>query len=195
MRSLSGHVTGDLFDHFGIPPGVADVDVNNLHGRAYNLIFNTWFRDENLQTSSVVDLDDGPDFVGDYVLLSRGKRHDYFTSCLPFPQKGDAVSLPLGTKAPISGLGVGIAETFPNAGLTLKDAVSISESYPNALNQTNADIFIRGTGPGAGEIPDVFADLSAVTAVTINELRQAFQVQRMFERDARGGTRYTENQS
>ena len=180
---------GSLGDYFGLPTQVAGLDYNNLHGRAYNLIWYEWFRDENLQDSVVVDKDDGPDTASDYVLLKRGKRHDYFTSCLPWPQKGDAVDLPLGTKATI-------AYDGPNVGTGLGYNFSVNSTANNdyRLLESNATNYIAG--PSAlsysADGYTLYADLSTATAATINQLREAFQIQRLYERDARGGTRYIE---
>lgn len=171
-----------LFDYMGLPINVNGIEFNNLHGRAYNLIWNEWFRDENLQDSVVVDKDDGPDSVNDYVLLKRGKRHDYFTSALPWPQKGDAVSLPLGTAAPINYDGV------PGSQIGV---YSVDQGIDRGVyadgGQSNR--LVLGTYAPADTL---YADLTTATAATINELREAFQIQRLYERDARGGTRYTE---
>lgn len=99
--TTTGFVNSTLFDYFGLPTGIDDIEVSAFWSRAYNLVYNTWFRDQNLQNSAVVDLDDGPDNPADYVLRRRGKRHDYFTSCLPWPQKGPSVSIPLTGDAPV----------------------------------------------------------------------------------------------
>ena len=88
---VTGETAESLHDYMGIPIGIPDLTFNVLHLRAYNLIWNEWFRDENLQDSIINNIDDGPDDIADYALKSRGKRHDYFTSSLPFPQKGDSI--------------------------------------------------------------------------------------------------------
>ena len=184
--AMGGVAEGSLGDYMGVPTKVNSLEYNSLHFRAYNLIWNTWFRDENLQDSVVVDTDDGPDTYTDYVLLKRGKRRDYFTSCLPFPQKGPDVNLPLGTQANI----------FTNTSSTA-NALGIFGGNNNVWTMTTAP------GPGAvvlqsdqgnpNPIPgQLYADLSNATSATINDLRLAFQTQKLYERAMRGGTRYTE---
>ncbi len=177
---------GSLSDYMGIPttPQVtASLEHVALWHRAYNLIWNEWFRDENLQDSVVVDVDDGADAIADYVLLQRGKRHDYFTSCLPWPQKGTAIDIPIGTSAPIT------HDAADNAILEVFSTVNASwDSMASDL----ANVDASGVTPGGPAANRMYADLSLATAATINELRQAFQLQKMLEKDARGGTRYTE---
>ncbi len=171
------------FDYMGLPVGFSNIGVSSLWNRAYNLIWNEWFRDENLQNSVFTSTSDGPDAAGNLAtVLRRGKRHDYFTSCLPWPQKGDSVSLPLGTRADVTvdnidDAVVGVYSTVDSDWRSLYDSTQIRRSAAGAL------------GSSADEL---YADLSTATAATINQLRQAFQVQKLLERDARGGTRYTE---
>lgn len=193
IPEVSGTVTeGSIFDHMGIPPGSSRT-FNNLHGRAYNLIWNEWFRDQNLQDSLVVETDDGPDTFANYALKKRGKRHDYFTSCLPFPQKGDSIDIPLGTSAPVDY----VPAATLNSNMLIRDAQTdgLDNGTLDNLQSNTSGHFVSASAAGPVILDPngrLVADLSSATAATVNQLRQAFQIQKLLERDARGGTRYVE---
>lgn len=190
----TGFLSGSFYDYCGLPVGVPGIRVSALPNRAYRLIFNEWFRDQNLQNAKAINLGDGPDAVNAQIgpLFRRGKRHDYFTSCLPWPQKGESVSIPLGTTAGVY--------ADPNTSPSFYFDATTND-YVLAQTSTSSARFaaVGGTGsPPASDLqmywrdPALFTDLSTATAATINQLRQAFQIQKLYERDARGGSRYTE---
>lgn len=181
-----GFGEGSLADYFGLPIDVGPISVSALPFRAYRRIYNEWFRDQNLQNIRVFETDDGPD-TNILSILPRGKRHDYFTSCLPSPQKGESVPLPLGTSAPVVPDG-------NNTSIAYADAIDAFGTVRNPDGTMNGGAGGDGTSfTYFGGATGLEADLTDATAATINELRQAFQIQRMLERDMRSGTRYVES--
>jgi hypothetical protein len=185
----TGYSNESLQDYLGLPTKVPDYEHSALFTRAYNHIYNEWYRDQNLVDSVTVDTGDGPDTVTNYTLLKRGKRHDYFTSALPWLQKGESVEMPLGTTAPIFGNGNHTSvfnDTDSTERKVFLDAAGNIEtsSAPSGLDELQFST-------NSGKI-GLSTDLSTATAATINQLRQSFQIQKLLERDARSGTRYAE---
>lgn len=185
-----GYNPGTLGDYFGLPTAgqitpAAAWTHSALPYRAYRLIYNQWFRDQNLINSVSVPLDDGPDTYGHETPYKRGKRHDYFTACLPFLQKGTAVAMPLGTSAPIRATSAAgsIVSVLQNTGSTYDTLQAMA---------VNTDISHDVFGAAGAASNRLWADLSGATSATINDMRTAIGVQQFLERDARGGTRYTE---
>jgi hypothetical protein len=176
---------GCLSDYFGLPIGglSSNIQVNALPYRAYALIYNEWFRDENLINSAYNNFGNTLDGDGDFPVQRRGKSQDYFTSALPWPQKFTAPSI----QSAVSGLGIAAADL--NVGTGAIGAVIDTFSQPNNTSYSNAyttgavPYWIKATAAG---YPQVYAEAS------VNSFRQAFLVQQLLERDARGGTRYTE---
>lgn len=212
-----GFIVGGLADHLGLPTvgqvtAGQVVTVSALPFRGYNRVFNEWFRDENLMASVPQNVGDGPDSINDYNLERRCKKHDYFTSALPWPQKGAVgVSLPIG----------GIATIRTNATPLITSGalnpVLSGRSTDAALITGPSSGFIRIPGINQGgqaglfrnydvnntgytvatqyaeSVPvNLYADLSTATGATINAQRLAVATQQFLEKDARGGTRYTE---
>ncbi len=185
-----------IYDYMGCPIDAATptgVRVNALHLRAYMRIWNHWFRNQNLFDTHYEPHDDGPDNPEGYVIRPRMKRPDYFTSALPWPQKGDPVTLNIGGKAPIEGIGIRDISDFTPVDYDMIETDGTLDHYDFATNAvgTGGEMQIKGSAASGGE-PLIYANLSEATGITINDLRESFQVQKILERDARGGTRYPE---
>lgn len=212
----NGFGFGSIYDYLGIPPD-KKLTVNALPLRACNLIYNEWFRDENLQDSLTVNTGDENDSPTTYSLFRRGKRHDYFTSCLPWPQKGDSVEVSLGGTAPVRISSTAADKKTVNipivsdGDLRIKDGSIRNLDIPAGVvafgvnrgaylfngHEANSGFSSAAYGGGLAsswstDSLSAFADLSTASPITINSLRYAFQLQKLLERDARGGTRYTE---
>ena len=175
-----------MADYFGIPVSNlgagAQLSVNALPFRAYQRIWDYHYRDQDLQDSFGHPTNDGPDADTSYAIRKRGKRHDYFTSCKPWQQKQEPIPLALGGKAPIgSNYDTGLV------GVT-NSSSAVVDLRPESSGDNRIQLGVSGVTADRG----LFADLGAASGVTITQLRNSIAIQQIFERDARGGTRYAE---
>ena len=210
-----GWSVGTLADYFGLPTGVGGLSVSALPFRAYALVMNEWFRDQNLQDPLVVPVDDATvvgvntgNFVTDCAKgglpYIAAKYHDYFTSCLPSPQKGPDVTLSVASQGNLPV--VPLSSSVPELGSAVKAKIRRSGAWVDPDYQGGASVGLTSGGalwidaPSStsfGEAAITPTNLWAVNSgnaivATINQLRMAFQIQKLYERDARGGTRYIE---
>ena len=185
----SGEAELSLSDYLTIPTKVPGLKFSALWHRAYQLVYQDWFRDENLQKLPEISTASGNDTTV-YPIRNRGKRHDYFTSALPWPQKGADVTIPLGTTAPIFG---NSTSTYVHS---FNDSTDVELKIDNTDDKLLASGY-SGTFSGLKFSTDkskvgLEADLSDATSATINQLRLAFATQKFLEIQARGGSRYIE---
>lgn len=184
----TGAAVGSLADYLGVPTGVNNIEVSALPFRAYSLIWNEWYRDQDLQTALTIDLTDGADTTTNTTLQNVAWEKDYFTSSRPWTQKGPAVTVPLGDSAPI------VRSTSSTNGVKVVKASNGTAVTNSALTASGGDLFANSNSELAQFNPNgtLLADLSTATSATINELRLAFALQRYEEARARYGSRYTE---
>ena len=201
-----GWKVGTIADYFGLPINVDNISVSALPFRAYALIMNEWFRDENLTQPLNIPTTDsnsvgsnGSDFVTDVVLggkpFKASKYHDYFTSALPSPQKGPDVTLGLLGDIPVRPMtSVDLASNEVSLHFKKLNGEEFNGLQNVVTNAGDTMAFGTTSGQGAGAIfpSNLGASLSGISVASVNQLRLAFQVQRLYEKDARGGTRYIE---
>lgn len=201
----SGAAVGSLADYLGVPTGVNGIEVSALPFRAYDLIWNEWYRDQDLQTPLVVSTNSGPDATTSLALQNCAWEKDYFTSARPWEQKGPQINVPIGSTAPVTGTipitGNSQSPTFSTTGtgtnLTNSPLVGRAGSPSTAGfvgNVSGSDknvLFGTQTGLQGGS-ENLTADLTNASAVNINTLREAFALQRYEEARARFGSRYVE---
>ncbi len=179
---------GQIFDYYGIPLGTIfdSVLINCLPFRCYNKIWDFWFRDENLMLPPQINEGDGTSPRVNYSIKQRRKRRDYITAGLPFPQKGPDVTVSLGDRAQVMAQTIG--GTDPAAG----DTVSVELGTTGIYHQLDSDLSVVDISATTVAGPVLYANLADATGISINDLRESIQIQRLLERDARGGTRYPE---
>lgn len=203
VSDVGGFQWHSLGDHFGLPvqgqlDGASTISVTALPFRAYKLIYHEWFRDQNSITSDRPQIGDGPDVLSAQVIRYRAKSADYFTTCLPAPQKFTSPLIALTGSARVQGLALpsSLTPTSGTPGGTYQQpggqpVTSWSGYFTPAT--LGGSLAMKAASGAPGAPLDVYADLSTAAGIQINVLRQAFLVQQLLERDTRGGTRYAES--
>lgn len=209
MPAEGGAVVGSLADYLGIPTGVNSLSVSALPFRAYAMIFNEWYRDQDLVTPLALSTAAGVDTTTSTALQNVAWEKDYFTSARPWEQKGPSITVPIGSTAPISGgpapvVTTGVPPTFSShagTGTNITNVPFERAQGSNPLNwpgnlsggpSTRNPAFGDTTGLEVADPSSFVADLSSASAVTVNVLREALALQRYEEARARYGSRYTE---
>lgn len=186
----SGVSSGTLGDYLGVPTGVNNIEVSALPFRGYAMIWNEWYRDQDLQTALTIDDTSGPDTTTNTALQNCCWEKDYFTSSRPWEQKGPSITIPLGTSAPVLGLGYPNTNgTFTANATVTRESDGSTSTY--ALARDDSAIAILTEGANA-DYPNIRADLTNASAVTVNLLREALALQRFEEARSRFGSRYVE---
>jgi len=192
----TGFAVGSLADYLGVPPGVASRPVSALPFRGYALIFNEWFRDQDLVNPLVIDTTSGPDTTTSVALQTAAWPKDYFTSARPWESKGADITIPLGTTAPVLGIGTSATNPFPDGSqANVRQTTGANVTYNPKVDMDSAvmsEWYIRGDVNNSTGRPQIFADLSGASAITLTALREAAALQRMQEARARFGSRYPE---
>lgn len=195
MPGVGGATVGSLADYLGIPTGVNSLEVSAIPFRAYALIWNTYFRDQDLQSPLTIDLTSGVDTTTSTGLQNACWEKDYFTSSRPWEQKGPGVTIPLGGSAPVHGIGIAQGQ---NATVTTVNNVRQTGGLDNfgpsvwSSFDTADKLIVEGASAGAASYPNIRADLTAATGVDINQLREALALQRVMEARARFGSQYVD---
>jgi len=188
----TGFEVGSLADYLGVPTGVPSLEVSALPFRGYNLIYNEWYRDQDLIQPANIDKGDGLDTITDTSLLTVAWEKDYFTSSRPWEQKGPAITIPLGTEAPVTGIGNLSTALYNQTSGTAHFTGGVDSILSAGNPFTDDTTAIIQEDPDNPGYPNIKADLSGASAITINLLREAFALQRFEEARARYGSRYTE---
>lgn len=197
VSATGGFAINSIYDHMGVPgagqiTAGETISISALPFRAYNQIWNEWFRDQDIQTAATVDTGDAADSSAIYSIRNRNKFHDYFTTCRPAPQKGAAPTVTIGGLAPVTGIGMNPTADPTNGDPSYNTVDGVSSGWAGWLSGDGNNMAFRADGTEVDSNPVIYADLTQATGMNINTLRSAIAIQEYLERDSRYGTRYPE---